>query len=135
MGIADRVILNPQLSEGELEACYAEALLFAFPSLMEGFGLPLLEAMARGCPVLASDIPPVAEVAGGCACLVDPLDYHAMAAGVCRVIDDAALRHDLSRRGRLRAASLSWRACAEQTLQLYRAVLGTPDSALPTTAI
>jgi glycosyltransferase involved in cell wall biosynthesis len=129
LGVSDRVILSPQLSESELEACYAQALLFAFPSLMEGFGLPLLEAMARGCPVLASDIPPVAEVADGCAWLVDPLDYQAMATGMRRMIDDAALRRDLSRRGRLRAAALSWRACAEQTLQLYRTVLGASDTA------
>lgn len=122
-GLGERVLFGKQLSHAEIRACYAGALLFAFPSLLEGFGLPVLEAMASGCPVLGADIPPVAEVAGEDAWLVDPLDPEAIAAGLRRLIDDAALRQELSRRGRLRAAEFTWQACAEKTLEVYRRVL------------
>jgi glycosyltransferase involved in cell wall biosynthesis len=123
-GLAGRVHLAGRLSEAELHACYRSALLFAFPSLMEGSGLPVLEAMASGCPVSGADIPPVVEVASGCAWLVNPLDVSAITNGLRRLIDDAQLRQDLSLRGRSRAAELSWQACAGRTLAVYRQVWG-----------
>ncbi|MCC7265078.1 MAG: glycosyltransferase family 4 protein [Candidatus Latescibacteria bacterium] len=123
LALMDRVLFRKRLSQAEIHACYGGALLFAFPSLMEGFGLPVLEAMASGCPVLAADIPPVAEVAGGDAWLVDPLDPQAIAAGLCHLLDDPGMRQELSQRGRSRAAGFTWQVCAEKTLAVYRQVL------------
>ncbi len=119
-----RVIALPFVSDAELDALYrhAEALLFA--SLYEGFGLPALEAMAMGLPVLGSTADAVAEVTGDAALLVDPRDHAALTEGIRQLLADADLRADLSRRGRVRASELTWRRCAEETLAVYRELLG-----------
>ena len=120
LGLSDRVLLAGQLSDEQIRACFAHALFFAFPSLIEGFGLPVLEAMASGCPVLTSNCSSLAEIAGDDAVLVDPLDTAAIAAGMQRLLTDSALRQRLSHQGRQRAAAFTWEDAAQRTIQLYK---------------
>lgn len=113
-----------RVSEPDLAALYAGAALFAFPSAHEGFGLPVLEAMSAGVPVLASDIGPVREVAGDCAVFVPPGDSAAWAqaleAGLAEAGSAAAEARVVA--GRERAGRYSWRATAERTLDVYRSL-------------
>ena len=120
LGLSDRVLLVGQLSDEQIRACFAHALFFAFPSLIEGFGLPVLEAMASGCPVLTSNCSSLAEVAGESAVLVDPLDTASIAAGMQHLLADPALRQQLARQGRQRAAAFTWEDAAQRTIQLYK---------------
>ncbi len=117
-----RVKLAGRVGDGVLHALYQAADGLAYPSLYEGFGLPVLEAMANGTPVLTSDCSSLPEVAGGAALLVDPLDRAAIAAGLVRLVGDAALRDRLTEAGRRRAAGFSWRATAAATWATYREV-------------
>ena len=98
----------------------AGAAAFCFPSLAEGFGLPVLEAMAAGAAVVTSAGTACAEVAGDTAVLVDPLDPDALAAGLLTVLDDPDLATDLRRRARERAATFTWDAAAAGALGAYR---------------
>lgn len=112
--------LRGYVSPQELEQLYRRASVFAFPSLDEGFGLPVLEAMAWGLPVLTSNRSALPEVAGDAAILVDPFSTEEIAAGLRRLIGNEVLRKDLTRRGRDRAAAYSWQAAAEATWRVYR---------------
>jgi glycosyltransferase involved in cell wall biosynthesis len=105
----------------ELAALYRHADLLAFPSLAEGFGLPVLEAMASGCPVVSSNRPPLAELAGEAAVLVDPEDASAIARGMEQVLLDPALAEALRKRGLDRVAAFSWKETARRTAAVYRA--------------
>lgn len=107
-----------------LKAEYDSALALVFPSLYEGFGLPALEAMARGCPVLTSLGIATEEVAGGAALLVDPLDQGEIERGLARLATDRELRNSLAEAGCRRAAEFSWERCAERTLDGLRALMG-----------
>jgi glycosyltransferase involved in cell wall biosynthesis len=109
----------------ELPALYAEATAFAYPSLEEGYGLPVLEAMAAGTPVLTSDRSSLPEVAGDAAVLVDPSDVDAIAAGLGRLLGDEGLRDELARRGRERAAEFTWARTARVTVDYLRSVTST----------
>jgi len=104
------------VSEERLEALYASASVFAFPSLDEGFGMPILEAMARGVPVVTSNRSAMPEVAGDAAVLVDPEDTEAIAEGLNSVIANPA---DWAARGRTRAAEFSWEKAAKATFDVY----------------
>jgi alpha-1,3-rhamnosyl/mannosyltransferase len=108
-------------------ALHAGARAFAYPSLYEGFGLPLLEAMACGTPVLTSNTSSLPEVVGDAALIVDPEDVSAIAAGLTRLWRDDDLRADLRARGLLRAREFSWDRTARLTLDVYRDALGAPD--------
>jgi glycosyltransferase involved in cell wall biosynthesis len=108
------------VAEADLPALYAGAQLFVFPSLYEGFGLPVLEAMACGAPVVCSNTSSLPEVAGDAALLVDPLDVNALAAAIGRVLGDAALADDMRQRGLRQAARFTWAHTAQQTLAVYR---------------
>jgi glycosyltransferase involved in cell wall biosynthesis len=121
-GVADAVVFTGYVPIEDLPALYAGAACFAFPSLYEGFGLPILEAMAAGAPVIAARAGSIPEVAGDAAILVDPRDPAALAAAMEAVLGDAALRERLVARGRERAAAFSWDAVARQTLAIYEAV-------------
>ncbi len=99
---------------------YRMATALAFPSLDEGFGIPLLEAMAAGLPILTSDRSAMPEVAGDAAVLVDPLDVQSIADGLRRVVEDEALRSGLKDRGLARAREFTWKRAAELTLGVYR---------------
>ncbi len=102
-----------------LEDLYGRARIFAFPSLDEGFGMPVLDAMARGVPVVTSRRSAIPEVAGGAALLVDPEDIEELAAALNRLAGDEALRQDLARRGRERAAEFTWEGAVERTWRVY----------------
>lgn len=119
LGIADRVRFTGWLSDEDLEGLYALANCFAYPTLREGFGLPVLEAMARGVPVACSNTSSLPEVAGDAAVTFDPQDESAIAQAVDRVLSDSALSMDLIRRGRRRAEQFTWRSSAEATLVSY----------------
>jgi glycosyltransferase involved in cell wall biosynthesis len=119
-----RAIFPAWVSAEDLEGLYALAAAFVFPSLAEGFGLPVLEAMARGVPVACSDRPALPEVAGDAALLFDPTDQPAVTESVRRLIRDAGLRADLAARGLERAKQFSWRRTAELTLASYRRAVG-----------
>ncbi len=116
LGIGDRVQITGWLPRGELMKLYERAQAFVYPSTFEGFGMPILEAMAAGIPVACSDIPPLREVAGDAALFFDPLDDGAMAAALDRIASDAALRKTLATTGPLRARPFTWQHTAEQTL-------------------
>ncbi len=123
LGLRERVHLAGYIDGEDLAALYSLATVFAYPSLWEGFGLPVIEAMACGTPVLTSDLSSLPEVAGDAAVLVPPTDVEAIADGLLRLLEDAALRADLAERGRRQAASFSWERCARETLAVYRSVV------------
>jgi glycosyltransferase involved in cell wall biosynthesis len=120
LGLGERARFPGHVAEGDLAPLYAGARALLFPSLDEGFGLPVLEAFACGTPVLASTAGALPETAGGAALLVDPLSVDAIAEGAGRLLGDGALRRDLAARGRARAAALTWDAAARATLGVYR---------------
>lgn len=112
-----------RVSDEDLPAVYHRAAAFVFPSRYEGYGLPVAEAMASGCPVLAADTPAVTEVADGAALIFGPDDEDGLADSLTRVLGDAALRERLIDAGRQRARALSWRRTAVATTQAYRRVV------------
>lgn len=122
-GVAGDVRFLGWLSEPELEGIWASASAFVFPSLYEGFGLPVLEAMARGVPVACSNASSLPEVAGDAALLFDPHDRQAIATALERLLDDAALREGLRARGSIRAREFTWQRTASLTLESYARVL------------
>jgi glycosyltransferase involved in cell wall biosynthesis len=107
------------LPEETLAVMYRLAGVFVFPSLYEGFGLPPLEAMASGTPVVTSNVSSLPEVAGDAAVLVDPYDPHAIADGIYRVLTDEQLRKDLRHRGVARAGQFSWEQSVRRVRQIY----------------
>ena len=123
-GADGSVILTGYVSEADLPALYTGALCFAYPSYFEGFGLPPLEAMSCGAPVLAGARTSLPEVVGDAGLLADPFDEGALARALARLIDDDALRAELRARGLRRARSFDWRDTARMTLQVYRRVEG-----------
>jgi glycosyltransferase involved in cell wall biosynthesis len=112
------------VQHSELPAVYSLADLFAFPSLYEGFGIPLLEAMGCGCPIVTANTATPPEVTHGAACLVDPLDSQAIADGIYKVIQDRTLRDTMIAAGLLRAKDFSWDKCAKQLLAVFQARQG-----------
>jgi glycosyltransferase involved in cell wall biosynthesis len=112
------------VSDEGLALWYAAADALVFPSLLEGFGLPLLEALRCGCPVVAANTSSIPEVTGDAAVLVDdPLDPAELAAAIARVLEDTELREQLRQRGLSRAAGFSWPLAAERTAAVYEHVL------------
>lgn len=114
------------VSDADLPGVYAAARVFAFPSRYEGFGLPLVEAMAAGAPVLAADTDVFREVADDAVVLVPPRDEDAWIDALARVASDASLRSQLTEQGRRRAAEFTWQRTAERTAALYREVQTRP---------
>ncbi len=115
-----RVIRTGRLDAADLDALYRGADLVTYVSLYEGFGLPVIEAMQRGIPVVASTTPAVAETAGDAAILVDPEEVAAIAEAIAAVLTDPARHAALSERGTARATQFSWAATARVTLDAYR---------------
>lgn len=124
--LGERIEVLGHVPAADLPALLQGATLFLFPSLYEGFGLPVLEAMATGTAVLASDVPALRELTGGCAYLVDPLDVEALAEGIAHCLADTPRRESLAARGHERARSFSWDRTARQTLEVYARALGRP---------
>jgi glycosyltransferase involved in cell wall biosynthesis len=120
LGIAERVHFTGWIDQPDLEGLFAAAQAFVYPSLMEGFGMPVLEAMARGVPVACSSVSALPEVAGDAAELFDPYDPEAIAAAIERLLDDPARRAELVERGTARPAEFTWERTAEGTLETYR---------------
>jgi glycosyltransferase involved in cell wall biosynthesis len=119
LGQHERVRFTGWIDQPELEGLYALAAAFAYPSLMEGFGLPVLEAMRRGVPVACSNASAMPEIAGDAALFFDPHDDAAVAAALRRIVDDHAVAAELRRRGRERAVHYSWQRTAAETWQSY----------------
>ena len=115
---ADIQILG-YVSQEALEELYRRARIFAFPSLDEGFGMPVLDAMARGVPVVASNRSAIPEVAGDAALLVKPEEVEELGAALARLASDKTLRDDLVHRGWKRAAELPWEAAVARTWRVY----------------
>jgi glycosyltransferase involved in cell wall biosynthesis len=115
----DRVRLLGFVNEADLPALYRNAALFAFPSLYEGFGLPVLEAMACGVPVVCSDASSLPEVAGDAALLVDPHDEDALAEALARVLEETDLRREMIIRGLAQAARFTWERAARQLAGMF----------------
>ncbi len=119
LGLQGKVHVTGTLSDKELQAHYRGALALLFPSLSEGFGLPALEAMACGTPVLSSAITSLPEVVGDAAWIVDPCQIDSITAGIQRLVDEGDLREELIRRGLARARLFSW----EKTAEIVRRVI------------
>ena len=108
----------------ELEALYAGAALFVYPSIYEGFGLPVLEAMARGVPVVTSNTSSLREVGEGVALLVDPEDPMEMGRAIRRLMGDPEMRRELAEKGKERAAEYSWDRTIQLTFEAYKEAAG-----------
>jgi glycosyltransferase involved in cell wall biosynthesis len=126
LGIAADVRFLGWTSEADIEGLFALSAGFVFPSFYEGFGLPVLEAMARGVPVACSDRASLPEVAGDAALLFDPSDPAAIAQAIERLLSDRAEAERLRAAGRARAARFTWERAAELTLATYERALAAP---------
>ncbi|GIW07557.1 MAG: glycosyl transferase family 1 [Dehalococcoidia bacterium] len=122
-GLAERIRRLDYVADDDLPALYVAAEAFVYPSRYEGFGLPVLEAMACGAAVVTTTAASLPEVAGDAALLVPPDDAVALAGAIARLLADGALRAALAARGRERAASFTWDRTARETLAVYQAVL------------
>jgi glycosyltransferase involved in cell wall biosynthesis len=131
LGLKDHVQFAGYLDEQELHLWYAAATLFVFPSLYEGFGMPPLEAMSCGTPVVTSNSTSLPEVVGDAGLMVPPTDADALAEAILRLLRDPALRAEMRERGLQRARAFSWRTTAERTLAVYEQIgLTAPSHAV-----
>ncbi|MBK9232126.1 MAG: glycosyltransferase family 4 protein [Anaerolineae bacterium] len=119
-GLTDAVHFPGYVDDADLPALYSDALAFVYPSLYEGFGLPPLEAMACGTPVICANAASLPEVVGDAALTVPPTDVGALAHALRQVAGAPELRQQLRQRGHARAAQFTWRRCAQETLEIYR---------------
>jgi glycosyltransferase involved in cell wall biosynthesis len=119
LGLGQRVHFTDYIPDEDLPALYNLAHLFVYPSRYEGFGLPVLEAMACGVPVVCTNAASVPEIVGDAALLVPPDDVEALAAAMRRVLDDRVLEAELVARGLERARSFTWEETARRTVQIY----------------
>ncbi len=124
LGITQDVMFIDHLSEVDLAYIYASAALLAYPSLYEGFGLPPLEAMACGCPVVASNTSSLPEVIGEAGIMVDPYDTDSLAQAMKEVLTNRKLRDEMVNKGLEQSKRFSWERAAEQTQQVYDKVAG-----------
>jgi len=122
IGIKDRLIFKGYVTDDELIAAYKGASLFCMPSLYEGFGIPLIEAMACGVPVVASSVCSIPEVVGDAGLLVDPMNADSIAEGIYKVLSDEELRNNLIQKGFERARLFSWEKTVRETIKIYRKV-------------
>jgi alpha-1,3-rhamnosyl/mannosyltransferase len=130
-GVTDRLRLLGQVPDEALPAIYQGATLFLYPTLYEGFGLPVVEAMASGVPVITSNTSALREIGEGSAQLVNPLDLEALARAIAHAMADPEHRASLAELGRRRAREFSWERAARRTLAIYRSVIeGTPTAPL-----
>jgi glycosyltransferase involved in cell wall biosynthesis len=120
----DRIVVTGYVTNEELAAWYGRASIFAFPSLDEGFGMPVLEAMTAGVPVITSNRSAMPEVAGDAALLVDPEDTEAISGALCALAADEHRRAELARLGTERAQEFTWEKAVRETWALYQALSG-----------
>ena len=121
--IRDRIVIIDYVSADKLAFLYNLAALFVFPSLYEGFGLPPLEAMACGCPVIVSEVASLPEVCGDAAYYIDPKDVSSIASGIYKVLSDESLKEHLIQKGIDRARLFNWEKTAKETLTVFDEVL------------
>jgi glycosyltransferase involved in cell wall biosynthesis len=121
--VGNRIVLTDYLHDDDLQALYSSCQEFIYPSIDEGFGLPPLEAMVCGAPVIASRIPAVEETTGGAALLFDPNSAAELARKISEVLEDEKARSELSNAGQHQAAKFSWEKTARMTLDVYEKVL------------
>jgi alpha-1,3-rhamnosyl/mannosyltransferase len=124
LGLAESVRFLGDVPEADVPALYSGAALVVLPSVSEGFGLPAVEAMSCGAPVLCANAGALPEVVGDAALLADPLDVLQLAESINRVLEDRRLSEHLRERGFAQAAKFSWRATAAATRQVYHLVAG-----------
>ncbi len=120
LGLVGKIIFAGQVSDQDLKWLYQNSLAYIFPSLLEGFGLPGLEAMAQGLPVISSDRGPLPEIYGSAAVYFNPEDIEEMALVIVKTVSDRALREKLSQLGQEQAKKYSWQRCAQETLEVYK---------------
>ena len=123
-GLRDRVRFSGYVDDRDLPALLSLCEVFVYPSLCEGFGLPVLEAMSCGAPVVTSSVSSMPEVAGDAALLADPHSTGGMASAISRLATDGTLRRELSEKGLARASNFSWERTARETLEVYTEVSG-----------
>ena len=126
-GISDRLVLLGHVAQEALPAIYQGASLFIYPTLYEGFGLPVVEAMASCVPVITSNNSALKEIAAGYAHLVNPLDVEAIAHAIVQCVTDKEHRESLCKLGQRRSKDFRWSRAAEKTLAIYREVLEGPE--------
>jgi glycosyltransferase involved in cell wall biosynthesis len=126
-GIQDDVCFTGYLGDDDLRALYSSCTLFVYPSLYEGFGLPPLEAMACGAPVITSRIPPIMETVETAACLVDPANAQELASAIVRLLEDPGAREQLSMLGARQVRNFTWERTAALTLEIYKKLLGLTE--------
>jgi glycosyltransferase involved in cell wall biosynthesis len=131
-GLGDAVIFLGRRDTAEIIELYRRCIAFVFPSTIESFGMPLVEAMACGAPVIASNTTAMPEIAGGAALLCDPAEPREIADAILSVLDDPALRQSLSERALMRAKAFSWVDCASRTAAVLRGA--AMDRCAPTAA-
>ena len=123
LGLGEDVVFTNYVGEETLRSLYRHASVFVYPSLYEGFGIPPLEAMACGTPVIVSDIPPHREVSGDAALFFPRDDHEALAGAIERLLSSGPLREEMKQKGLARASGYSWRRVAAETIQTYQKVL------------
>jgi glycosyltransferase involved in cell wall biosynthesis len=128
LGLDDQVQFLNKISNEDLVLLYNEASLFVFPSLYEGFGLPLLEAMACGVPVVAANTSSIPEIAGDAARLFDAKDPQELSRTMAQVLGDEDVKTNMVKKGFQRSATFSWEKCAHETLSVYSKVLSSGRS-------
>ena len=123
LGLEKEVYVLPFVSDEDLAGLYHKCFAFIWPSLWEGFGLPVLEAMAAGAPVLTSNSTSLPEISGGCALLVDPTSSEEITKGIMRLIEDRSLRKELREKGKTWAKNFTWENTVRETIDIWKKVL------------
>ena len=122
-GMGDRVCLTGYLGDEDLRALYSSCKVFVYPSLYEGFGLPPLEAMACGAPVISSQVPAIVEAVGNAACLVNSTNVQELTGAIVRLLLDKQVREQLSLSGLERVKDFTWERTARCTIDVYKEAL------------
>jgi len=118
--LIDKIDLLGYVSDQDLPAIYRLSQLFLFPSLREGFGIPIIEAMACGVPVITSNSSSMPEIAGDAACIVNPMESEAILQGILKISSDSEYKNELIRKGLVRCEQFSWDNMALQVLDVYK---------------
>jgi glycosyltransferase involved in cell wall biosynthesis len=118
-GLINQIVLTGYVVNTDLPAIYCQCELFLYPSLRESFGIPMLEAMACGAPVITSNTSSMPEVAGDAAAIIDPYKPEEITAAMIRILSDKELRDNMKAKGLIQAAKFSWKAMAENVLAVY----------------
>ena len=123
LGLSQNVIVAPFIQTVDMPKIYQGAECLLFPSLYEGFGLPVIEAFACGCPVLVSNIDALIEVGGDATVVVDPYDITSITKGIFQILEDQKLRQNLIEKGYVQAAQFTWKKSSESMVQVFRDVI------------